>query len=90
MDTTLRHISKWKREYAAIIHYIISIKNVYIHLMNIFAEQQRRDRCREQTYGHSCGGGRRGGMYRGSNMETHITICQIDSHGNSNQTSATT
>ena len=60
MDTTLRHTSKWKREYAAIIHYIISIKNVYIQLMNIFAEQQRRHRHREQAYGHSCGGGRRG------------------------------
>ena len=56
----LRHTSKWKREYAAIIHYIISIKNVYIQLMNILAEQQRRPRHREQAYGHSCGGGRRG------------------------------
>ena len=47
-------------------------------LMNLFAEQQWRNRHREQTYG--CG--KRGGggeMYGESDMETYITICKIDS-----------
>ena len=47
-------------------------------LKNLFARQQWRNRCREQTYGH----GERGGKdetYGESNMETYITICKIDS-----------
>ena len=47
-------------------------------LKNLFAGQQWRNRHREQTYGQ----GERGGaseMYGESNMETYITICQIDS-----------
>ena len=47
-------------------------------LMNLFAEQQWRNRHTEQTYG--CG--KRGGggeMYGESDMETYITICKIDS-----------
>ena len=35
-------------------------------LMNLFARQQWRNRCREQMYGES-------------NMKTYITICKIDS-----------
>ena len=47
-------------------------------LKNLFAGQQRRNRHREQTYGH---GERRGEdeMYRKSNMETYITVCKTDS-----------
>ena len=44
---------------------------------NLFTGQQRRNRDREQTYGH----GERefeGEMYGKSNMETYITICKID------------
>ena len=47
-------------------------------LMNLFAEQQWRNRHREQTYG--CG--KRGGggeMYEKSDMQTYITICKTDS-----------
>ena len=42
--------------------------------MNLFEEQQWKNRHREQTYGH----GERGGeneMYGKSNVETYITIC---------------
>ena len=46
--------------------------------MNLFAGQQRRNRHREQSYGHGVGGGE-GEMYGESNMETYITICKIDS-----------
>ena len=48
-------------------------------LMNLFAGQQRRDRHREQTYGH--GGGEEGEseMYEERNMEIYNTICEIDS-----------
>ena len=45
---------------------------------NLFAGQQWRNRHREQTYGHGERGGE-GEMYGESNMETHITICKIDS-----------
>ena len=47
-------------------------------LKNLFTGHQRRNRHREQTYGH----GERGGeaeMYGESNMETYITICKIES-----------
>ena len=47
-------------------------------LKNLFAGQQWRNRHREQTYGH----GERGGeseLYGENNMETYITICNIDS-----------
>ena len=37
-----------------------------------------RNRHREQTYGHGEREGE-GEMYVKSNMETHITICKIDS-----------
>ena len=60
-------------------------------LKNLFTGQQWRNRHREQTYGH----GERaeeGEMYGESNMETHITICKMDSQwefavgsGNSNR-----
>ena len=48
-------------------------------LMNLFAGQQRRDRNREQTYGH--GGGEEGesDMHEERNMEIYNTICKIDS-----------
>ena len=49
-----------------------------IALMNLFSGQQWTNRHREQTYGH----GERGGkaeMCGESNMETYITICEIDS-----------
>ena len=47
-------------------------------LKNLFTGQQWRKRHREQTYGH----GERGGeseMYGKNNMETCVTICEIDS-----------
>ena len=53
-------------------------------LMHLFAEQQCRCRHREQTYGHGWLRGEEGegGMFGESNMETHMTICKTDSHGN--------
>ena len=45
---------------------------------NLFTGQQWRNRHREQTYGHEERGAE-GEMYGKSNMETHITICKIDS-----------
>ena len=47
-------------------------------LKNLFIGQQRRNRHREQIYGHGEKGGE-GEMYAKSNMETFITICKIDS-----------
>ena len=55
--------------------------NVYIRNLErwyLFAEQQWRNRHREQTYGQ----GERGGaseMYGESNMETYIAIYKVDS-----------
>ena len=40
--------------------------------------QQWRNRHREYTYGQKRGG--EGEKYGESNMETHITICKLDSH----------
>ena len=45
---------------------------------NLFTGQQWRNRHREQTYGHGERGGE-GEMYGKSNMETYITMCEIDS-----------
>ena len=45
---------------------------------NLFAGQQGRNRHREQTYGHGESRGE-SKMYGGSNMETYIIICKIDS-----------
>ena len=59
-------------------------------LKNLSTGQQRRNRHREQTYGHGERGGE-GEMHGKSNMETYITICKIDScillngSGNSNR-----
>ena len=47
-------------------------------LKNLFAEQQWRNRHREQTYGHGERGGE-GEMYGKSHLETYITLCKIDS-----------
>ena len=47
-------------------------------LKNLFARQQWRNRHREMTYGHGERGGE-GELYGKSNMETYITICEIDS-----------
>ena len=47
-------------------------------LKNLFPGQQWRKRHREQTYGHGERGGE-GEMHGKSTMETHITICKIDS-----------
>ena len=47
-------------------------------LKNLFTGQQWRNRHRQQTYGHEERGGE-SEMYGGSNMETSITICKIDS-----------
>ena len=64
-------------------------------LNNLFAEQQWRNRHREQTYGHGEKGGE-GEMYGESNMETYITICKIANgnllygSGNSNRGSEST
>ena len=46
-------------------------------LKNLFTGQQWRNRHREKTYGHGERGGE-GEMYGESNMETYITICEID------------
>ena len=46
-------------------------------LKNLFAEQQWRNRHREQTYGHGERG--QGEMYGESNKETYLTACKIDS-----------
>ena len=48
---------------------------------NLLAGQQWRNRHREQTYGHGEREGE-GEIYGESNMETYITVCKIDSHGN--------
>jgi len=46
-------------------------------LINLFAEQQWRNR--EQTYGHGGREGGRGEMYGESNMEAYNAIYEIDS-----------
>ena len=46
---------------------------------NLFSGQQQRNRHREQTYGHWGREEGEGEMYGESNMETYITICNIDS-----------
>ena len=46
-------------------------------LKNLFTGQHWRNRHREQTYRHGERGGE-GQMYGKSNMETYITICEID------------
>ena len=45
-------------------------------LKNLFTGQHRRNRHREETYGHG-ERGREVEMYEKSNMETYITICKI-------------
>ena len=45
---------------------------------NLFTGQQWKNRHREQACGHEERGGE-GEMYGKSNMETYITICNIDS-----------
>ena len=45
---------------------------------NLFTGQQWSNRHREQIYRHGKRGGE-GEMYGKSNMETYITICEIDS-----------
>ena len=47
-------------------------------LKNLFSGKQWRNRHRKQTYGHGERGGE-GEMHGESDMETHITICKIDS-----------
>ena len=47
-------------------------------LKNLFIGQQWRNRHREETYGHGERGGG-GEMYGKSNMESYITMCEIDS-----------
>ena len=47
-------------------------------LKNLFTGQQWRNRHRESTYGQGERAGE-GEMYGGSNMETYITVCKIDS-----------
>ena len=47
-------------------------------LKNLFTGQQWGNRYREQTYGHGERGGE-GDMYGKNNMETCVTICEIDS-----------
>ena len=49
-------------------------------LKNLSTGKQWRSRHREQTYWHGERGGE-GEMYGKSNMETYITICEIDSQG---------
>ena len=50
-------------------------------LKNLLTGQQWRNSHGEQTYGHGESVGE-GEVYGKSNMETYITICKIDSHGN--------
>ena len=47
-------------------------------MKNLFAEQQWKNRHREETYGHGERGGE-GETYGESNVETYITLCKIDS-----------
>ena len=47
-------------------------------LKNLLRGQQRRNRHREQTYGHGEREGE-GETYGESNMDTHIPMCKIDS-----------
>ena len=47
-------------------------------MMTLYARPQKRHRYKEQTYGHGESGGE-SEMYGGSNMETYIIICKIDS-----------
>ena len=47
-------------------------------LKNLITGQPWRNRHREQTYGHGERGGE-GKLYGKSNLETYITICEIDS-----------
>ena len=69
---------KEKDKYRILIYiYTESRKMV---LKNLFTGQQRRNRHREQTYGHRGRGGE-GETYGQSNMETYITIYKIDSQG---------
>ena len=49
-----------------------------MELNNLITGQQRRNRHREQTYGPEERGGK-DEMYEKSNMETYITIYNIDS-----------
>ena len=63
---------------------------------NLFAGQQRRNRHREQTYGHGERSGE-GEMYGESNMETYITYIKQTANrnllyvsGNSNSCSVST
>ena len=51
---------------------------VHLKLKIKFIGQQWRNRHRESTYGQGERAGE-GEMYGGSNMETYITICKIDS-----------
>ena len=60
-------------------------KNKYYILMPIYGIQKSgteefiyRAAMEKQTYGHGERGGE-GKMYGGSNMETYITICKLDS-----------
>ena len=47
-------------------------------LKNLLRGQQRRNRHREQTYGHGEREGE-GELYEESNMGASITVCQVDS-----------
>ena len=47
-------------------------------LKNLFTGQQWRNRHRKQTYGYREREGK-GDVYEKSNIETYITICEIDS-----------
>ena len=47
-------------------------------LKNLFTGQQWRNRHRKETYGHGERGAE-GEMYGKSNMESYITMCEIDS-----------
>ena len=72
---------------------------VHLKLKIKFIGQQWRNRHRESTYGQGERAGE-GEMYGGSNMETYITVCKIDSQwefgnllygsGNSNRGSVLT
>ena len=67
-------ISQKEKDKYCILTHMESRKMV----MNLFSEQQWRNRHREQTYGHGEKGGE-GKMYGESNMEIYIPICKIGS-----------
>ena len=68
----LIHVNVWQKppQYCKVI-------SLQLKLIN-FKKRKKKHEDREQTYGHGERVGE-GEMYGESNMETHITICKLDS-----------